>query len=99
MYNAGRSPMSTRILVPIFFTLVMGAESSAQTYFDLTEEKKIEYRLDLLRKGIQQEDTSKIIAALAPNVSFDGRSNGPSSAFGQDFQALFDQGPQRQMLI
>lgn len=90
---------SIRVLVYVLFFFSVSNAPSAQTLFDLTPERQIQFRVDMLRKGIQQEDTCKILMALAPEPCNDGRTAEAAAAVVRQMQAMFEKGAKRKMLL
>ncbi len=85
---------------PIFLSLVLFTPiATAQHVQILSDQQWIELGIDLLRKGIQEEDTMKINMVLAPEVSVDGDKVVASAEITQRFQTLFDGGSNRTMRL
>ena len=71
----------------------------SQGIIDMTDKDWLEMSLDMLRKGIQQEDTIKILRVCAPEVAVAGGGERTSILVGQTFQGIFNRSESRQILI
>lgn len=59
------------VLCSIFISLLFSF-SFAQHFVRMTDQQWIELALDMIRKGIQQEDTTKVFMVFAPQVLVKG---------------------------
>ncbi len=84
--------------VIVIFTLSFES-APAQHVQILSDQQWIELGIDLLRKGIQEEDTMKINMALAPDVSVNGEKGVASSQIVQKFQMIFSGSSDRTMRL
>ncbi len=64
-----------RRLLILFFCVILMLFSSplAQHFVIMTDEQSVELAVDMIRKGSQQQDTTKTLAALAPETSAKGQ--------------------------
>jgi hypothetical protein len=53
--------------------LVFSNSCFAQHFVMMTDEERIELALDMIRKGVQQQDTTKILTVLASEISVKGK--------------------------
>jgi hypothetical protein len=86
------------VLVLIFSCVLLNV-SSAQHFMQLTDEQWIELALDMVRKGIQQQDTTKLFMVFAPQVSMKGKSTQPKENLAVEVQAVFDNSSKRTIQI
>jgi hypothetical protein len=89
--------ISIWVCLSLFFLIHLPVYS--QGIIDMTDEDWLEMSLDMLRKGIQQEDTIKILKVCAPEVAVAGGGERTSIFVGQTFQGIFDRSESRQILI
>lgn len=76
--------------------LFVCGHARAQRFLSMTDQKWIELEIDQIRKGIQQEDTAKIMAPLAAKVLTGGKDVQTREMVCSRFQTLFDRIPARQ---
>ena len=69
--------------------------SIAQEFVKMTDEQFIELAVDLVRKGVQQEDTTKVFQVFAPEVTVRGQEAQDKALLSQRLQAVFDNGSER----
>ena len=72
------------ISVCIFFNF-----SFAQHFIRMTDEQRIQLALDMVRKGIQQQDTTKVFMVVAPEVSIKGKPLEPKANLCRKLQTIF----------
>ncbi len=72
---------------------------TAQHFLRLSDEQKIELALDLIRKGIQQEDTTKIAMVLAPEVHISKKGVWQKNTLTSRLQTIFDNSARRKIQI
>jgi hypothetical protein len=68
---------------------------SAQDFVSLTDEQWIELSLDMIRKGIQQQDTAKILRVVSPGAFVEGEEGQPMERLSLRFQGVFNNSHQR----
>ncbi|NMC44296.1 MAG: hypothetical protein GYA46_10295 [candidate division Zixibacteria bacterium] len=91
--------MSRRIFAAIVIVagiLFLCGYAGAQKFLSMTDRKWIELSIDQIRKGIQQEDTAKIMAPLAGQVVTENKIVQTRETVCSRFQTLFDRIPARQ---
>lgn len=91
--------MSRRVFVAVAVMaglLFLCGHAGAQKFLSMTDQKWIELEIDQIRKGIQQEDTAKIIAALAPQILAGEKAAQTREVVASRFQTLFERIPARQ---
>lgn len=69
--------------------------SMAQEFVKMSDEQFIELAIDLVRKGVQQEDTTKVFQVFAPEVTVRGQEAQDKALLSQRLQAVFDNGSER----
>lgn len=73
--------------------------STAQEFVKMNDEQFIELAVDLVRKGVQQEDTTKVFQVFAPEVIVRGQEAEDKALLSQRLQAVFDNGYERTMSL
>ena len=86
------------VLILIFSCVLLNI-SSAQHFIQLTEEQWIELALDMMRKGIQQQDTTKVFMVFAPQVERKGKGTEVHGNLSNTLQAIFDNSSKRTLSI
>ena len=81
------------LLFFLFFVLLNSP--SAQDFVSLTDEQWIELALDMIRKGIQQQDTAKILRVVSPGAFVGGQEAQPMERLSLRFQRVFNNSHQR----
>ena len=78
-------------LCPFLFLLLLLLvnSSSAQDFVSMTDEQWIELALDMIRKGIQQQDTAKILRVVSPGAFAGGQEAQPMERLSLRFQRVF----------
>ncbi|MEK7775480.1 MAG: hypothetical protein AAB305_06310 [Candidatus Zixiibacteriota bacterium] len=71
--------------------------TQAQHFRKVSDQQWVQLGVDLLRTGIQEEDTMKINLALAPDVSVNGQKATASAQVTQRLQTLFSGSANRTM--
>lgn len=69
--------------------------SSAQHFVKMTDQQWIELALDMIRKGIQQQDVTKILKVVAPEVSDKSKSVQSKTCLRDKLQSVFDNSHKR----
>jgi hypothetical protein len=82
------------LFVCIFFNL-----SFAQHFIQMTDEQRMELALDMIRKGIQQQDTTKVFMVFAPQISIKGKSTEVKGNLTMTLQGIFDNSSKRKIQI
>ncbi|MFQ6002936.1 MAG: hypothetical protein ACE5KJ_04245, partial [Candidatus Zixiibacteriota bacterium] len=77
------------VLILIFVCILFNF-SFAQHFIRMTDEQWIQLALDMIRKGVQQQDTTKIFMVVAPEVSVKGKGVKPKAALSIKLQTIFD---------
>jgi hypothetical protein len=70
-----------------------------QDFLLMTDQQRIELALDKLRKGVQQEDTTRILMVLAANPSMKGAQSQSRQSLAVSFQTVFSQSSKRAALL
>jgi hypothetical protein len=79
--------------------LFVCGHARAQKFLSMTDQKWIELEIDQIRKGIQQEDTAKIMIPLAAQVVTENKVLQTRETVCSRFQTLFDRIPARQLSL
>lgn len=93
--------MRARVAALAFvFTILSTVQfSSAQHFVKMSDEQRIELALDMVRKGVQQEDTTKVFMVFAPQVLVKGKNTEQKGDLTERLQAVFDNSSERQLLL
>jgi hypothetical protein len=83
----------------LIFVCILFNLSFAQHFIQMTDEQRIELTLDMIRKGIQQQDTTKVFMVFASEVSVKGKSTGVKGNLTKNVQAIFDNSSKRKIQI
>jgi len=83
------------LAILIVFSFFINAGISAQHVQVLSDRDWIELSIDMLRKGVQEEDTAKIVRALAPVVTIAGEGVTERDSLTRRFKGIFDNSDQR----
>ena len=70
--------------------------SQAQYLLNVPDKGSVELSLDLIRKGIQREDTSRILEVLGPDVTIEGTEARSRDLVAQDIERVFASSSKRQ---
>jgi hypothetical protein len=73
--------------------------SPAQQSIRMTDEQWIQLALDMIRKGIQQEDTAKVFKAFAPEIRVGVKNAETKKTLGDKLQAVFNDSTERLMFL
>ncbi|MCH9025002.1 MAG: hypothetical protein IH931_06670 [candidate division Zixibacteria bacterium] len=92
MFMGSRLTFSAVIIVFIF---LINAAILAQHVQVLSDRDWIALSIDLLRKGVQEEDTAKIVRALAPVITIVGEGVADRDSLTKRFKGIFDNSDQR----
>jgi hypothetical protein len=87
------------IVLIAFFVCIFFNLSFAQHFIRLTDEQWIELALDMVRKGIQQQDTTKVFMVFTSQVKVKGKSTEVKGNLTSTLQAIFDNSSKRELLI
>lgn len=86
-----KSPRFRRSTLLFFIALLVLFNSSfAQHFVKMTDQQWVELALDMIRKGIQQQDTTKVFMVVAPEVSIKGEMNESRANLNRKLQTVFD---------
>lgn len=85
--------------LPIFLTAFsfLFEFSVAQHFVKMSDQRWIELALDMVRKGVQQEDTTKVFMAFAPEISVKGKNIEQKADLTKRLQAVFDNSTDRKL--
>jgi len=72
------------------FVLFFSNSSYAQSFVKMTDQQRVELTIDMIRKGIQQQDTTKINMIVAPEVSVKGKGMETQATLSREFQTIFN---------
>jgi hypothetical protein len=87
-----------RLLILFFcFNLMLFSSPLAQHFLIMTDEQWVELAVDMIRKGVQQQDTTKILRALAPEISAKGQVSQSKADIVRTLQGIFDQSHKRKV--
>ena len=78
------------VLLFCLIVLVSFNLSFAQHFVKMTDRQWIELALDMIRKGVQQQDTTKILMVVAPEVSVKGEKMESNGIFSRRLQTIFN---------
>jgi hypothetical protein len=81
-------------LIVIFYYPVYG-----QGLITFSDEKWIDLSLDMIRKGVQQEDTAKLFKTFASQITTADKTKATRAALSARAQAVFNQAATRHILI
>ncbi len=65
----------------------------------MSDQQRIELALDMIRKGVQAEDTAKVFMAFAPEILVKGKNVEQKANLTRRLQALFDNSSARKMSL
>jgi hypothetical protein len=71
----------------------------AQHLVKMSDQRWIELALDMIRKGVQEEDTAKVFVVFAPQVVVNGKEIEEKGDLTTRLQTVFDNSGQRQMAL
>jgi len=93
--------MRTRVAALAFvFTILITVQfSSAQHFVKMSDQQRIELALDMIRKGVQQEDTTKVFMVFAPQVLVKGKNTEQKRDLTKRLQAVFDNSSERKSAV
>jgi hypothetical protein len=74
-------------------------QAAIQTFLDLTDTQKISLAVDHIRKGIQCEDTRKILHVCAAELTADGKGGFTNAAIEREFDEIFNKSKRNEMLL
>lgn len=91
-----KTPRFLRLTLLVFFALfVLFNSSPAQHFIQMTDQQWVELALDMIRKGVQQQDTTKIFMVCAPEVSIKGERFESKASLSRKLQSIFDDSSKR----
>lgn len=91
-----KKPVLFKLCPFLFLLLLLLVNSpSAQDFVSMTDEQWIELALDMIRKGIQQQDTTKILRVVSPGAFVGGQEAQPTERLSFRFQRVFNNSHQR----
>jgi hypothetical protein len=85
------------ILMTISALFLLFASSSAQNFVTISDRQWIELALDMVRKGVQQQDTTKVLTVMAQNVSIGGKASQSKADVARTLQGIFDHAHERKV--
>ncbi len=88
---------SSILLFAIIIVLNLVQTSYCQNFINMTDEDKINLALDMIRKGVQQQDTLKISMISAPTISIKGKFLQTNGILTKAFQDIFTASAQRKI--
>lgn len=96
--SQGRHSLMGRagIFVCLLTMLVLPHSVAAQHFAQVDDQRAIELAVDMIRKGIQQEDTSKILMVLGQQVQIDESRTVDKAALPPLLQTVFDNSSERE---
>jgi hypothetical protein len=87
------------IVLIILFVCFLFNYSFAQHFIKMTDEQRIQLALDMIRKGIQQQDTTKVFMVFGPQVWVKGKSTEVKENLTKTLQGIFDNSSKRKTQI
>ena len=91
-----KKPLLFKLAPVIFFLFFVLLNSpSAQHFVSMTDEQWVELALDMIRKGIQQQDTTKILRVVSPEAFVESEGAQPTERLSLRLQSIFDNSHQR----
>jgi hypothetical protein len=87
------------IVLIILFVCFLFNYSFAQHFIKMTDEQRIQLALDMIRKGIQQQDTTKVFMVFGPQVWVKGKSTEVKGNLTKTLQGIFDNSSKRKTQI
>jgi hypothetical protein len=73
--------------------------ANAQHIVKMNDRQRIELALDMIRKGVQEEDTAKVFVVFAPQIVVKGKEIEEKEGLTTRLQTVFDNSGQRQMAL
>lgn len=95
MRTFGKSLIAAFILLQFLSFQV----SLAQDFINMTDQQWIELSIDMIRKGIQQQDTAKISMVSAPKIQLKQQSIEMSGVLTKKFQDIFVNSAKRKLAL
>ena len=91
-----KTPRFLRLTLLVFFALfVLFNSSPAQHFIQMTDQQWVELALDMIRKGVQQQDTTKVFMVCAPEVSIKGERSESKASLSRKLESIFDNSAKR----
>jgi hypothetical protein len=88
------------VALAFIFTILSTVQfSSAQHFVKMSDRQRIELALDMVRKGVQQQDTTKVFMVFAPQVLVKGKNIKQKGDLTKRFQAVFDNSSERKSAV
>ena len=81
--------MKRAFLVLAALLSLLGQTAMSQHFVKMNDTRFIELAVDMIRKGVQQEDTAKLLMVLAPEVSIRGDRVSQRSDLAAEVEAMF----------
>lgn len=86
------------ILIGTCIILMIAEFSQGQSFNKVSDKQQIEFALDMIRKGVQQSDTAKVIKIFGQNLKINGGDLERETA-SLNLQSIFDNSSERTMLL
>lgn len=86
-------------LIFILLQFISFQVSFAQDFIKMTDQQWIELAIDMIRKGVQQQDTAKISMVSAPKIQLKQQSVEMSGVLTKKFQDIFDNSSKRKFSL
>lgn len=74
----------------LLISLIIPSLTLAQHFVKMTDQQWIELALDMIRKGIQQQDTTKVLMVFAPEVTVKGERFESKASISRTLQTIFN---------
>ena len=90
------------LIAALIFLLLqfLGFQASlAQDFINMNDQQWIELAIDMIRKGVQQQDTAKISMVSAPKIQLKQQSVEMSGVLTKKFQDIFDNSAKRKLTL
>lgn len=86
-------------LIFLLLLLLCFQLTSAQEFIKMTDQQWIELSIDMIRKGIQQQDTAKILMVSAPKIQLKQQLVEMNGVLTKKFQNIFDNSGKRNLTL
>jgi len=87
----------TVFFILLLFLIFIFQTIFAQYFIRMTDQQKIQLTLDMIRKGVQHQDTSKIAMVSAPSLNVKQNSFQVSGVLNKSFQDIFNSSSKRKL--
>ena len=94
-----RSRFAGLVVLALLSLILLCTSSSAQHFVSLTDRQWVELAVDMIRKGVQQEDTTKVFMVFAPEVLVKGEKKVAQGNLTTELQAVFDNSSNRKFFV